>query len=190
MLTLEHWFPTPVWYEHTNLTLEPIKSKCLDLRDQGFENRTKSNRGGWQSRDISLKEFSEFFEIENLVQERIKEIAPLINPNLALRLDNAWVNINKKGDYNISHFHPNAVISGVFYVTANEGSGRLKFYPYHLMEHYPVDISGSTIFYDHVTYTPKSGLLVFFPAWLRHEVEPCDNNEERISIAFNVSQTK
>lgn len=35
--------------------------------------------------------------------------------------------------------------------------------------------------------TPHVGLLVVFPSWLEHRVEPHENREPRISIAMNLS---
>ena len=33
---------------------------------------------------------------------------------------------------------------------------------------------------------PQEGMLLFFPTWLEHDVEPSKTDDERISIAFNV----
>ena len=33
--------------------------------------------------------------------------------------------------------------------------------------------------------SPDAGLLVLFPSWMEHFVEPHDNDEPRISISFN-----
>ena len=33
---------------------------------------------------------------------------------------------------------------------------------------------------------PKENMLLYFPGWLEHEVEPNNSNEERISISFNL----
>ena len=187
-MKLEHWFPTPIWFEQTSVSVEPIRRKCLELRDQGFENRVKSNRGGWQSDDIYFDKFLEFAEMENVIRDKLNEIAPLINPSLKLAPSNVWININKKGDFNAKHFHPCAAMSGVFYVSCNSLSGKVRFFPYNLQQHYPIDTTGSSIFYEHVTYTPSNGLLLIFPSWLEHEAETCQSTEDRISIAFNINQ--
>jgi Putative 2OG-Fe(II) oxygenase len=36
-----------------------------------------------------------------------------------------------------------------------------------------------------VHLTPSAGLLVLFPCWMDHYVEPHDSDEPRITIAFN-----
>ena len=34
---------------------------------------------------------------------------------------------------------------------------------------------------------PEDNKLILFPSWLEHDVEPSKSDEDRISIAFNVS---
>ena len=184
----ELWFPTPIWYEHTSVNVEPIRSKCLELQLQGFDNRVKSNRGGWQSRDIFLHEFAEFNELVSQLQVSIDAVFKTINSESGWYLDNAWININQRGDHNVRHFHPNCTLSGTFYVGTDELSGKIKFFEHHLRDHYPIRPLNSNLFYNDVTYTPKNGMLVLFPSWLAHEVEPSNSNFDRISISFNVKQ--
>ncbi|MGH8328789.1 MAG: putative 2OG-Fe(II) oxygenase [Steroidobacteraceae bacterium] len=35
---------------------------------------------------------------------------------------------------------------------------------------------------------PSTGLLVLFPCWMEHYVEPHESDEPRICIAFNANQ--
>ena len=35
--------------------------------------------------------------------------------------------------------------------------------------------------------SPRSGLLIMFPGWLRHSVRPFEGRGERISVALNLS---
>ena len=39
-----------------------------------------------------------------------------------------------------------------------------------------------------VHYTPRAGIIVMFPAWLWHEVQPNESNDTRISVSFNFLQ--
>ena len=75
------------------------------------------------------------------------------------------------------HDHPNAAVAGVYYVSAPPGSGPICFYD-------PRDLPW--LARDCERLTPKPGLLVLFPSWLRHSVGPSFTDEPRISVAFNV----
>jgi hypothetical protein len=37
---------------------------------------------------------------------------------------------------------------------------------------------------------PKAGLLILFPAWLSHSVEPWEGSGDRISVAMNIRAGK
>ena len=37
--------------------------------------------------------------------------------------------------------------------------------------------------------TPSAGLLVLFPCWMEHYVEPHDNDQPRITLAFNALES-
>ena len=39
--------------------------------------------------------------------------------------------------------------------------------------------------YSDIQLTPEAGLMVLFPCWMEHYVEPHDSDEPRIVIAFN-----
>jgi len=78
-----------------------------------------------------------------------------------------WANFAYKGDYNPPHIH-SAAYSGVIYVKNHK---------------HP------TIFTESgVQYAGEEGTMVFFPSDTEHMVEEQTSDEERITIAFNVSR--
>lgn len=101
-------------------------------------------------------------------------------------LDESWFNYSKKGMYQEFHMHPGADWSGVFYVEANDTSGNIQFttpapaHNFHDVTH------RSPVIFPQVAYTPKAGRMVMFPSYLEHMVMANQNEEERISIAFNI----
>lgn len=76
-------------------------------------------------------------------------------------------------------------MSGVFYVTTPKDCGRLR-----LFDPRPFIIGAPDMKYyndgnNYHYFDPTPNLLVMFPGWLKHDVEPNLSDEERISIAFN-----
>lgn len=76
-----------------------------------------------------------------------------------------WWNYYKEGKFQEYHTHNVNVLSGILYLT---------------------DSTAATCFCErgdrHVVY-PKKGMVVIFPSWLGHYVQPA--KEERCTIAFN-----
>jgi uncharacterized protein (TIGR02466 family) len=106
-----------------------------------------------------------------------------------------WAVIMRPGDYNAPHVHPDAHVSGVYYVEVPELS------PAEADEEEP---GGSLVFLDprsHATmyhlkdrrqtesYLPVAGALVVFPSYHMHAVYPYRGPGERISVAFNARLT-
>ena len=111
-----------------------------------------------------------------------------------VKLTSFWININGSGGLNKPHTHSGHTYSGVFYikVPSEMKEGNLLFLKDHnerfvqesmgnFKEGYiprPTDLSKLPV-------KPVENLLMIFPSWLPHSVEPNDVEEERISLSFN-----
>jgi len=95
----------------------------------------------------------------------------------------AWANVNRAGHSNRMHAHPGATWSGVYYVDAG---GEAKGSALYMSD--PAPARTGAFFPDlasNVLIRPASGLMVVFPSYLQHGVQPHRGDRPRISIAFN-----
>jgi uncharacterized protein (TIGR02466 family) len=98
-----------------------------------------------------------------------------------------WAVVMRDGDASAPHTHPNAHISGVYYVSsageAGEGAaGQLTFSdPRSNANGAPIVGQINTVGFD-----PTPGTALYFPSYLSHYVLPFRGPGQRISIAFNV----
>ena len=106
-------------------------------------------------------------------------------------IHSSWVNQNFVSDYNMPHNHTGTLIqfSGIWYIKASRNSGDLLFLnrpensdPTNLFKY--IDDPLSWVNYR---ITPEDNKLILFPSTLVHLVEPCRSDQDRISVAFNVS---
>ncbi len=103
----------------------------------------------------------------------------------------AWANVSRFGDYHRVHCHEQSVWSGVYYVEVGNAiahdkhSGVIEF----LDPRIAVDMmpTPGRPFGQKVRITPEPGLMLVFPSWLQHFVNPYFGEGERISISFNVA---
>ena len=104
------------------------------------------------------------------------------------KLDSLWVNLLKPGGHHSAHIHPHSIISGTFYVEVPNGSGAIRFEDPRLpmMMAAPVrrDDAPEEL-RQFVPFQPRSGLLLMWESWLRHEVQPGAAKSDRLSISFN-----
>ena len=102
----------------------------------------------------------------------------------------AWANVSGPGAFNMPHVHGGTYWAAVYYVRVGEGDGgQLVLHDPRmpgLRMHAP-GIRFSNMGPDvRAEIKPKEGLLVMFPGWLSHSVEPWLGSGEKISVAMNI----
>jgi uncharacterized protein (TIGR02466 family) len=149
-----------------------------------------SNVGGWQSRsnfyrEITFKPFLEY--ITTHIDSGVSNFL-----NSKTKLNNMWININRKNDYNVTHTHGGVDISGVFWIKTPQTSGSLIFESPNSFVQYKIFTNSNKNFLENYncfpTYgmIPNEGSIILFPSHLAHRVQTSFSNEDRISIAFNL----
>jgi len=118
-----------------------------------------------------------------------KAVADLDFIDCDIALTEAWLNINDSRQcMNSEHVHGD-VLSGVFYLSAPEGSGKIVFQNPAINKLW----KGCSLTSQKNQYTgetiriePEEGNILLFPSYLPHSVVTNDHDEERISISFNI----
>ena len=189
----EMLWPTPYWYTHiwefirseTRVTFNEDMIGSIQGMIDKDEGVTKSNRGGWQSELLPPNG-----ELEPLSAE-ISEFCKSINLGInEIVIPQMWINVNKKNDWNTIHSHGQYTLSGTYYVKVPSDSGKIVF-----RDPRPVALTNSFMVnrFDKGEFRkvkPIEGLLILFPSYLEHFVEPSNADEDRISISFDVVVTK
>lgn len=192
-MNMDLYFPTPIWWEDTDIDVTDMLALCYRLRDNNPQGRKLSNQGGWQSVDFRPGIHPEMKVLEDKIQTQAEQCVRDFGYNEQtgfISIENLWFNINGKDNTNSVHVHDNSFVSGAFYLKARPHQGNINFYKSYyqdfiiasagIVERY-TPISASAI-----TYIPQTGKLVMFPGWLPHGVERNELDEDRISISFNV----
>lgn len=165
-----------------------------------------SNVGGWQSAPDML---SGRWGGESAVQvaqfalgacnRYSTDLKPTATPRFEWTAD-MWANVNRDGASNNWHVHPQAFWSAVYYVddgyADSEDSalgGEIVFqdprFPMNRMfssELVPLASSGHPQHWFS-TVRPRAGMLIAFPSWLFHKVQPYLGTDTRVSLALNMT---
>jgi uncharacterized protein (TIGR02466 family) len=192
-MKLEQWFTTPIWYGMLENIAESqycdAVNFCKNLSHKS-PGRKLSNVGGWQSEPYNLEGI-----METPLAVFIEQLKPWVTQSLHelgvvqdINISDVWININHKNNTNTRHLHPAGSVSGVFYLTHNLSKivfeRNLDINHYHLL--WLKSNLDTPLSFKEITYSPSRGQYLIFPSWLVHRVEPNLNDEERISVAFNV----
>ncbi|CAK8996557.1 unnamed protein product [Durusdinium trenchii] len=199
---VEAWLsPSILKVSHANASFpSPLDTELRNfaLRIWQEEGLSRSNRGGWHSRYLDVKEpvLSGFLKhVENVSRLFLQKWDgdQTLREAFSTRVQVAalWVNVHGAGHYNVEHQHAQAgfagddipLLSGVYYPRSLEGRHPAKL-------HF-ADCNG---FLPQLrcSVDPDPGTMVLFPSTLPHSVQPANPSSSdsqqalRISFAFNL----
>ena len=180
-------FKLPEMIEHHELW----KEKIDEMMAAQPEPCGRSNRLGWNSETRLFEKYEDFKPLHSAVASCFNHVFNELGvaDDLQYRME-AWVNLTYPHGYNVKHVHSGCLLSACYYVDVPPNSGELAFH----------DPRSGSIFSPLKTDSkqgalpqktqPYSGLLVIFPSWLEHSVEPNLSDKPRISIPVNAVPVK
>ena len=201
-MSVQSFFPTRIYA--APLQRQPWKPfndrlllECLQMRHDDVAGQRWSSKnypGGYTSYgSVSrMQQISPTFALlEKRLARHVKKFAAALEFDLADRplvMTDCWVNIMPHRTAHSLHLHPNAVVSGTYYVATPKGCAGLKFEDPRMSKfmaappRLPKTSDANRLY---VTYPAEAGKLLLFESWLRHEVVANPVKSERLSISFN-----
>lgn len=192
-MNFELYFPTPIWWEDTNIDTKEMIELCYSIKEQDPIGRKLSNDGGWQSKDFRPGIYSEL----KLIEDKIMSQAHQCIRDFGFDeqwcfpvLENLWFNINYKYSSNMVHMHDASFVSGAFYIKAKPGQGKITMYKNMMQDFATISFANlekfTPISASAISYDPYTSRLIMFPGWLPHGVSGNELDEDRISLSFNI----
>ena len=163
------YFGTPIWYIEKDLP-EGAYDWALDI-EKNIEGVQKTNRGGYHSSPIHMDTIQYYRHIQEMM---------CFLPSF--HYSQMWVNINRKGHYNIKHTHPTSDMACIWYITDNMHKLNLED-PTYFSRALSYNKFGMS---NYKSINAKAGSLVLFPSDVAHWVEPHEEDTPRISVSFNI----
>jgi uncharacterized protein (TIGR02466 family) len=189
-LTSADLFPTRIWQarlDHLAAHFEKWVAVVLAMRAASPRPAGRTNRQGWNSEDMSVLEQPTFAPLREAVRGACAAaLGEMGQGDRAFYLQ-SWVNLHDRGGFNFLHLHESSLLSGSFYLQVPPGAGEFVFRdPRPGVIHGYVK-GGVPNGHADVHLTPSTGLLILFPCWMEHYVEPHASDAPRITIAFNAN---
>ena len=193
-MILDNFFPSTVGREdHPDVAdkMLPIVKNFFDSQPSNsnfyYNGRTTHGTG------LDLIQNPEFKPFINFVIDKGKHFLEVqgYDPGPIKFNPYFFLNSFNKGSNHPKHVHTMCTISGIFYLQTPPGSSRIRFLPNQPFRDFfdyffHVKDPNNWFAMSHYDYAPYPGLLLMWPAWLYHEVEPNNSEEPRISIVFNL----
>ena len=191
------FFSTPIWaskIDNFDIVNNEMLSYVLKLKKTDPVGVVKSNFKGWHSKDFNLKDKTPINFISAIKKNLNSSIIDM-NWDLdiqSVKISSMWAIINEQGAWNQKHQHSNSDISAAYYVSAHENCGDIVFYdprPSRVYK-YPIAKSPNKLNATVNSIKPEPGMLVLFPSYLDHSVNPNLSMKKRVVISFNLSLEK
>ena len=116
---------------------------------------------------------------------------------MSLHFQRSWPIVTTSGTWVARHTHASADLSAVYWVNSPPDSGKLTLWDPSPRNECAPGLNGrdgeivkpNPLNYDSVSYEPKEGRLVLFPAKTPHSVEAGDIDGLRVSLTCDVTLT-
>ena len=190
-------FPQPIFkYQIDNYKKinEELIKYIYGLHNNDNVGVKKSNINGWHSKPFDLKDDipNKFYShINNYIKDVFNKYGWEYN-NTKVVCTSMWAIINKKGNFNIEHTHPNNYLSTAYYVKAPENCGNFKATnPNILNRHIRAKAEqANELNSNSASIKINEGDLLIFPAYLPHSVDENRSDEDRVIVSFNIDILK
>jgi len=143
----------------------------------------------YASLDDLVTRASVFAELERAIAKHLRSFAKALDyERRTLTLDSLWINVMPKGGVHTAHIHPNAAISGTYYVAVPKGAAAIRFEDPRLPLMKAAPAKRDTAKRDNKRFAsvePKAGTLLLWESFVRHEVPRNRARGARISVSFN-----
>ena len=182
-------YPSPVYVTKKDSNSDSIEEKEIEdiikegLYKDGDLDHYTDNTYIFDTKLKNLKEFC-----EKHIKIYVKEI---LNPKqeLDFYITQSWLNVVDPGGGIQPHRHANSIISGTFYQTVEE-TDKICFHdPNTQRTKCMISIEpnkGNPFTSKNWSATVDKNVLILFPSWLEHSVEPNEKaTRNRISLSFN-----
>ena len=191
------FFSTPIWSSKIN-NYEEINNQMFEyiiaIQKKNPLGVVKSNFKGWHSQNFNIQDEQpkKFIEsIKSNINLAINDMGWDIT-NQSVKVKSIWAIINEEDAWNQKHHHSNSDLSAAYYVSAHENCGDIVFYdprpaPVH---NHPISKLPNKLNATVNSIKPEPGMLVLFPSYLEHSVNPNNSKKKRIVISFNLSLEK
>lgn len=164
-----------------------------DYRSRNPKTADISNAGGWQSEcKWFYDEEESFTPWMELIKQELIELLGHYRLERSIAITSMWININPKYSYNNLHTHTPSNLSGVFWIKVPPNSGDFVFeipsyFDNKIIESTDLQYREEINLHGGINEYVKEGRMIIFPSGFPHRVGLNLSDEDRISIAFNLS---
>ena len=148
----------------------------------------KPSIGNFGSVATDLLDHKELSKLRAFIEDCLKDYLTLTyNPidENEFYITQSWSNVTAPKGYHHGHCHQNSLVSGVFYISAEDGKDGIVFANTKVYKRIELSDKGETPYNSAQFVNVKTGDLLLFPSETEHLVEETKSSSDRVSLSFN-----
>ena len=151
--------------------------------------------GNYLSEDIHILKQYQLTRIENLCNQYVDHyVKDILSINANFRMFKSWLSMNERGTKHDAHSHRNTMLSCIMYFDEHMSSEPMA--PINFGQTGLDDIFKTFQFHfdtintnqynsNHAKIVPKTGTVIVFPGWIKHETDEAQSNTKRYCLGTN-----
>ena len=185
-MIIRQLFPEPVYSSKLDRALTKKELRTIAK----YQKETTSNEGNLTSSENYVLENKALNNLKKDLHTKVMDYFDkvictdnLITPYIT----QSWLNYTKSDQFHHQHNHPNSLVSGIFYISADKKVDSITFSKVSLHDKIKLNITKYNIFNSSsCTFPVETGNILLFRSSLVHGVGKKKGNNIRISLSFNV----
>jgi uncharacterized protein (TIGR02466 family) len=181
-------FPTPVYQVdlQEELDIDQYNSMLTTVLSPDF--KFEANIGNSLSTDHKFLDQYKDTVFYNILVNHVKKYfhnVLLADNNIDIFITESWVNVAKPNDWHHPHYHPNSIVSGVYYFSNDPQSSPIVFFSPRKPT-IEFQKSNLNILTANTWSMPTPACTLYlFPSYLEHTVPKNMSSKNRVSLSFN-----
>jgi uncharacterized protein (TIGR02466 family) len=193
-LTIQQFYPTFIGFvdnpDH-KLIEKILVKECILLSKKIKKGGTSwiANKTYTTLDTYNLLNNKKFDNLHYWIFQKIKEYSEALKYKGEYKCSDAWFNIYKKYDFQEYHEHGLSTLSAVYFLKSNKNSSKIFFKlndGANIMD--PIIDNNFILTTPLINYEPIPGRLLIFRSTVKHCVERQEDNNIRISLAYNFNK--
>ena len=187
-MIIHQLFPEPLYSSTLERVLTQEELKILNEHKK----KTKKNAGNSRTNDNYVLEHKALKNLKKDIQTKVMDYFDKVvcTNNITPYITQSWINYTESDQFHHRHSHPNSLVSGIFYISADKKVDSVTFYKGYL-DHTKLNIKLDITKYNtfnssSCTFPVETGNILLFRSSLEHGVKKKKGNNIRISLSFNI----
>ena len=185
-MIIHQLFPEPLYFSKLKRVLTKKELKTISQ----YKKKTASNEGNITSSENYVLENKALNNLKKDLHTKVMDYFDKVictdNP-ITPYITQSWLNYTKNDQFHHKHNHPNSLVSGIFYISADKEVDSITFHKAFLEDGIKLNTTKYNMFNAiSCTFPIETGDILLFRSSLIHGVDKKKGNNIRISLSFNV----